>query len=116
MGLSKAFDPINYELLTAKLHANGFSIEALEVLLRYLQERWQRIKINTTFSSWTQLLQEVPQGSVLDRVLLNIYINDVFFALNEIDICNSADDTTPYVCDSNLESVLEKLEYNSDIA
>ena len=54
MDLSKAFDTINHELLIAKLHAHGFSIEALEVLLSYLQEMWQRVKINTTLSSWTQ--------------------------------------------------------------
>ena len=103
MDLSKAFDTINHELLTAKLHTYGFSIETLEVLLSYLQERLQRVKINTTFSSWTQLLQGVPQGSVLGPMLFNIYINDIFFALNEIDICNFANDTTPYVCDSNLK-------------
>ena len=54
MDLSKAFDTINHELLIAKLHAHGFSIEALEVLLSYQQEMWQRVKINTTLSSWTQ--------------------------------------------------------------
>ena len=73
MDLSKAFDTINHELLIAKLHAYGFSIEALEVLLSYLQERWQRVKINTTFSSWTQLLQGVPQGSVLGPMLFSFY-------------------------------------------
>ena len=41
MDLSKAFDTINHELLIAKLHAHGFSIEALEVLLSYQQEMWQ---------------------------------------------------------------------------
>ena len=40
----------------------------------------------------------------------------MFFALNETDICNFADDTTPYVCDSNLKSFLEKLEYSSELA
>ena len=40
MDLSKVFDTINHELLIAKLHPHGFSIEALEVLLIYLQERW----------------------------------------------------------------------------
>ena len=63
MDLSKAFDTINHELLIAKLHAYGFSTHALEVLLSYLQNRWQRVKINTTFSSWKQLLQGVPKGS-----------------------------------------------------
>ena len=58
--LSRAFETINYELLIAKLHAYGFSTDALDVLLSSSQDRWQRVKINTTFSSWTQLLQGVP--------------------------------------------------------
>ena len=93
MDLSKALDTINHELLIAKLNGYGFSIEALQV--SYLQERWQRVKINTIFSSWTQLLQGVSLGSVVGPMLFKIYINDMFFALNETDICNFADDTTP---------------------
>ena len=49
-------------------------------------------------------------------IIIIIIIHDIFFALNEIDICNLADDTTPYVCDSNSKSVLEKLEHNSELA
>ena len=108
MDLSKAFDTINHELLIAKLHVYDFSTDELKVLLSYLQDRWQRVKINTNFSSWTQLLQRVPQGSVL--ILCNIYINDIFFALKGVDICNFADDTTPYVCNSNLKLVLGTLK------
>ena len=33
-----------------------------------------------------------------------------------IDICNFADSITPYVCDSNVKSVLEALEHNSELA
>ena len=107
MDLSKAFDTINHKLPIARLYAYGFSTNALEVLLSYLQNTWQRFKINTNFSSWTQLLQGVPQGSVLGPILFNIYINDIFFALKGVDICNFADDTTSHVCDSNLKTVLE---------
>ena len=81
-----------------------------------LQDRWQRVKINTTFSSWTQLLQGVLQGSVFGPILFNIFINDIFFALKGIDICNFADGITPYVCNSNVKSVLETLEHNSELA
>ena len=110
MDLSKAFDTINHKLPIAKLYVYGFSTDALEVLLSYLQNTWQRFKINTNFSSWTQLLQGVPQGSVLGPILFNIYISDTFFALKGVHICNFTDDTTPYVCDLTLRTVIETLE------
>ena len=65
MDLSKAFDTLNHELLIAKLHASGFSKESLMLLLSYLSNRWQRTKINTSFGSWTELLQGVPKGQFL---------------------------------------------------
>ena len=80
-----------------------------------LQDRWERVKINTTFSSWTQLLQGVLQGSVFGPILFNIFINDIFFALKGIDICTFADGISPYVCDSNVKSILEMLEHNSEL-
>ena len=36
--------------------------------------------------------------------------------LHDIDICNFADDTTPYVCGDNLLSVCNTLEEKSGIA
>ena len=66
--------------------------------------------MNLSFSSWSELLQDVvPQGSVLGPVLFKIYINDYFYFLT-CDICSFADDTTLYDCNSSLEFVLEKLE------
>ena len=115
MDLSKAFDTINHELLIAKLNAYGFSKDALKLIFSYMSDRWQRIKINKSFSSWSALLQGIPQGSVLGPILFNIYLNDLFYFLS-CDVWNFADDTTPYVCNKNLEYVLTKLEEHSDIA
>ena len=81
MDLSKAFDTINPELLNTKLHTYGFSIDFLELVLGYLQDRWQRVKINTSFSSGTQLLQVVRQGQVIGHILFDIFINDIFFCI-----------------------------------
>ena len=60
------------------------------------------------------MLKGVPQRSVLGPILLNIYLNNLFYFLL-CDVCNFADDTTPYACDKNLEFVLTKLENHSDI-
>ena len=64
MDLSKAFDTLNHELLIAKLDAYGFNEGALEVVHSYLADRWQRTKVDTSFSTWRELLTGVPQGSV----------------------------------------------------
>ena len=46
MDLSKAFGTINHQLLIAKLHAYGFTKNALQLILDYLTDRWHRTKIN----------------------------------------------------------------------
>ena len=48
--------------------------------------------------------------------MFNIYLNNLFYVLNDVDICNYADDTTPNVCDSSLKVVIEKLEKSSQLA
>ena len=67
-----------------------------------MSDRLKMTKINKLFSSWSALLQGVPQGPVSGAILFNIYINDLFYILSS-DVCNFADDTTLYVCDKNLK-------------
>ena len=108
MNLSKAF-----ELLIAKLGAYGFSHNSLTLLYSYLSNRWQRTKINNCFSTWVEILQGVPQGSISEPLLFNIYLNDLLFLDIDSDLCNFADDNTLHVCGLRLHSVVDKLEISA---
>ena len=72
MDLSKAFDTINHDLLLAKLHAYGFSINALTLMCSYSKNRKQRVPINNNFSATKSVIAGVPQGSI-DRPFYLIY-------------------------------------------
>ena len=106
MDLSKAFETISHDLLIAKLHVYGFLKEPLKLIKSYLTNRWQRTKLDTGFSKWTEIILGVPQGSVLGPLLFNIYINDLFFLTENINICNYADDATFYARDSDLHYLI----------
>ena len=110
MDLSKAFDCMNHELLLAKLHAYGFSKKSIKIINNYLKNRWQRVKINNSFSEWVELLLGIPQGSVLGPLLFNIYLNDLIWFIENGEVCNYADDTTPHSCNSVLNTLKLNLE------
>ena len=112
--LSKAFDCIDHELLIAKLCAYGLDKNSLYFINSYLKGRKQRTKINSFYSTFAEILFGVPQDSILEPLLFNIYICDLVIKNSDIDIANCADDNTPYACLSDLDFVNFKLQKNTE--
>ena len=70
MDLSKAFDILNHKLLRAKLGVYGFDTKALYYIKSYLHNRKQRIRVNSNFSSWQEIVAGAPQVSILGPLYL----------------------------------------------
>ena len=107
---SKAFDCITHHLLIAKFHALNFNINARNLIFDHLTGRKQSVKSNSSFSSYLDIFQGVPQESILGPLLFNLFLCDLFLFVEEAHIMSYADDKTPYVCSENVDVTLETLE------
>ena len=113
--LSKAFDCLPHDLLIAKLNAYGVDISALRLIFDYLTKRKQRAKIGNDYSSSREILYGVPQGFTLVPLLFNIFICDLILITDDFKMANYADDTTPYVCNKDITSLIKSLENAAEI-
>ena len=115
MDLSKAFDCIPHDLLVAKIHAYGLSEDTVTFMYLYLKRRKQGVKINNTESLFQILLSGIPQGSILGPILFNIFINDLFLFLEDVDLANFADDNTIYTANKNIEVLIKIIRKRKQI-
>ena len=108
--LSKAFDCLPLELLIANLDEYSFDKSSLKLKDCYLSNRKQRVKVNNRYSSWSEMLFGIRQGSISGPFLFN-----VFYLLEDLDVTNYADDFTPYCAGKSVEFVVSNLEQSSRI-
>ena len=105
LDLSKVFDTINHDLLLAKLKADGFSPNALKLMLSYLNNRKQQGQVNEKFSSESTVIAGVPEGFIDGSLLFNLFINDLVFFTQYCTLSNYADDNNLFSISKNKDQV-----------
>ena len=69
-------------------------MSSLRLMQSYLTDRYQKVKGNNSYSLWSLIKYGVPQGSILGRIPFNIFLCDMFFLVDSVDIASYADDNS----------------------
>ena len=116
MDLSKAFDCIPHDLLTAKLNAYWFDRKSLVFFFSYLKRRKQCVNLNNIQSTFKTLLSGVTQGSILGPLLFNILLNDLIGFIKKSSLYSFADDNTITAFEKDITLLEEALQNEAEIA
>ena len=105
LDFSKAFDPINHDILLSKLYSYGIRGNPLRWFESYLYNRNQVVKIGDTISSSQTIICGIPQGSTLGPLSFLLNINDLPNCSSKLSFRIFADDTNMFYTSNNLRNL-----------
>ena len=70
------------------MESYGFTDHVLSFLYSYLKRRKQSVNNNNVRSMFQILLSGVPQEFIIGPLLLNIFVNDLFYFITDAQLLN----------------------------
>ena len=93
-------------------HSGIFRVELVtkNVVLGSSGTHFMHMRVNNSFSRRSIIEYGITQGSVLDPLLFNIDLINLFYECEDSNIVNYANDTTPYASGENIRAVISELQ------
>ena len=85
------------------------------LIASYLYQRKQRVKTDNIRSSWNETNEGVPQGSILEPLIFNIFMNDLFHFVKHANLFNYAADNSVSVNGKELNIVSRLLQSEAEV-
>ena len=107
----KAFDKVSHLKLVEKISNRGIGGKVLELIVNYLTERKQRVKIGCYKSSIFHCNSGVPQGSILGPLMFLVYVNNLSDRIEDGEAFGYVDDFKVVTTSlSNAEKAASQIE------
>ena len=100
---------LNHDFLLTRLKAYRLDNNSVEFFHSYIPSSYQCCKISNSFSLQERVLAGVPLASILESLLFNIFITDIFLFLQKCELVNYANDSGMYPSDKNINNTMYSL-------
>jgi len=74
----------------------------------------QRVNVGDAYSCWQSVRRGVPQGSVLEPMFFNIFLNDLFYIIKEVKLHDYVDDEQLYDSDSDPITLDQRMQRSAE--
>ena len=107
----KAFDLVDHKILLHKFRLYKCDNNSLTWFQSYLNKRQQFVKIGNVTSGMEFIKSGIPQGSIIGPLMFILFINDIQFYCDKVQVNMYADDTTLYSSSDSITDIQTMLNY-----